>query len=74
MPGDGEEFFITSSYSRIIARELRLQERDLPALLRGTGLPLHVLQPGDQTRLVVGLVSTKSGGNKVLPRMDGRLG
>ena len=43
--------FITSSYSRIIARELRLQERDLPALLRGTELPLSVLQPGDATRL-----------------------
>lgn len=46
-----DQFFITSNYSRIIARELRLHERDLPALLRGSGLPLQVLQPGDQTRL-----------------------
>ena len=51
MVDDAGQFFITSSYSRIIARELRLQERDLPGLLRGTGLPLQVLQPGDQTRL-----------------------
>ena len=51
MAGQTEAYFITSSYSRIIARELRLHERDLPALLRGTGLPLQVLQPGDQTRL-----------------------
>ena len=51
MAGQTDAFFITSSYSRIIARELRLQERDLPALLRGTGLPLLVLQPGDQTPL-----------------------
>ena len=27
---------ITSSYARIIARELHLQERDLPELLQGT--------------------------------------
>ena len=43
--------FITSNYSRILARELRLQERDLPHLLRGTGLPQTVLLPGDETRL-----------------------
>lgn len=46
-----EPFFITSGYSRILARELRLQERDLPLLLRGTGLPKEVLMPGDETRL-----------------------
>lgn len=51
MAGQTEQFFITSSYSRIIARELRLHERDLPALLRGTGLPLQILQPGDTTQL-----------------------
>ena len=43
--------FITSNYSRILARELRLQERDLPHLLRGTALPQTVLLPGDETRL-----------------------
>lgn len=46
-----EPFFITSGYSRILARELRLQERDLALLLRGTGLPREVLMPGDETRL-----------------------
>jgi AraC-like DNA-binding protein len=42
---------INSSYSRIIARMLRLQERDLPALLAGTGLPVDILLPGDETHL-----------------------
>lgn len=42
---------ITSSYSRIVARELKLQERDLPGLLAGTGLSRQVLMPGDETRL-----------------------
>lgn len=46
-----DSYFIPSSYSRIIARELGLQERDLPGLLRGTGLPQEILLPGDQTRL-----------------------
>lgn len=46
-----EPFFITSNYSRILARELRLQERDLPLLLQGTNLPASVLLPGDETRL-----------------------
>ena len=43
--------FIPSSYSRIMARELGLQERDLPRLLRGTGLAPDILMPGDETRL-----------------------
>jgi AraC-like DNA-binding protein len=43
--------FITSNYSRILARELRLQEKDLPSLLEGTGLAREVLLPGDETRL-----------------------
>jgi AraC-like DNA-binding protein len=42
-------YFIPSSYSRIAARELSLQERDLPRLLRGTGLSPEVLLPGDET-------------------------
>lgn len=46
-----ESYFIPSSYSRIIARELGLQERDLPRLLRGTGLSTDLLMPGDETRL-----------------------
>jgi len=33
-----DSYFIPSSYSRIVARELALQERDLPRLLQGTGL------------------------------------
>jgi AraC-like DNA-binding protein len=51
MGNDNEPFFITSTYSRILAREMHLQERDLPRLLRGTGLPPGVLLPGDETRL-----------------------
>jgi AraC-like DNA-binding protein len=51
MADANDPHFITSNYSRILARELRLQERDLPRLLRGTGLPLSVLLPGDETRL-----------------------
>ncbi len=43
--------FITSSYARILARELHLQERDLPVLLQGTNLDRSVLLPGDETRL-----------------------
>jgi AraC-like DNA-binding protein len=44
-------YYITSSYTRILAREMRLQERELPRLLQGTGLPRQVLLPGDETRL-----------------------
>lgn len=43
--------FIPSSYSRIVARELGLQERELSKLLRNTGLPVDILLPGDETRL-----------------------
>ena len=43
--------FIPSSYSRIVARELRLTERDLDKLLWGTELPRDVLLPGDETRM-----------------------
>ena len=46
-----DNFFIPSSYSRIVARELGLQERDLPRLLRETGLDPSILLPGDETRL-----------------------
>lgn len=46
-----EPCFITSNYSRIVARELRLQERDLTRLLLGTGLSRDILLPGDETRL-----------------------
>lgn len=46
-----DSFFIPSSYSRIVARELGLHERDLPGLLNGTGLPIGILLPGDETRI-----------------------
>jgi AraC-like DNA-binding protein len=46
-----DSYFIPSSYSRIAARELGLQERDLARLLRGTGLPRDILLPGDETRI-----------------------
>ena len=51
MTQEDQGYFIPSTYSRIVARELELQERDLPRLLRGTGLALDVLMPGDETRL-----------------------
>lgn len=51
MPQDHQSGFIPSSYSRIVARELGLQERELPRLLRGTGLPVEVLLAGDESRL-----------------------
>jgi AraC-like DNA-binding protein len=46
-----DRYFIPSSYSRIAARELGLQERDLARLLRGTGLPRDILLPGDETHI-----------------------
>ena len=45
------EFPIPSSYSRIIARVVNLQERDLDKLLRNTGLPESILMPGDETHI-----------------------
>ena len=46
-----DSYFIPSSYSRIVARELGLQEKELPRLLRKTDLPVEILMPGDETRL-----------------------
>ena len=46
-----DSLLIPSSYSRIVARELGLQERDLARLLRGTGLPASILLPGDETHM-----------------------
>jgi len=46
-----DQAFISSHYSRMLARELRLHEPDLPKLLEGTDLPTSVLLPGDETRL-----------------------
>ena len=51
METHGAALSIPSSYSRIVARELDLQERDLPRLLRGTGLPVSTLLPGDESLL-----------------------
>lgn len=48
MQRNSESFSIPSSYSRIVARELGLQERELPRLLWGTGLPISTLLPGDE--------------------------
>ncbi|WP_390617004.1 AraC family transcriptional regulator ligand-binding domain-containing protein [Maricurvus nonylphenolicus] len=45
---DEDSLLIPASYSRIIARELNLQERELEPLLRGTGLPINILLPGDE--------------------------
>ena len=46
-----DQAFISSHYTRMLARELRLHEPDLPKLLEGTDLPTSVLLPGDDTRL-----------------------
>ena len=46
-----DRYFVPSSYSRIVARELGLNERDLCTLLLGTGLSRDILLPGDETRL-----------------------
>ena len=51
MQRDSGSFSIPSSYSRIVARELGLQERELPRLLWGTGLPVSALLPGDESLL-----------------------
>ncbi len=45
------EFPVSSAYLRIVARMLNLQERELPRLLAGTGLPVDILMPGDETWL-----------------------
>ena len=44
-----DEFPIPSTYARIIARILGLQERQLHTLLNGTGLHTDILMPGDET-------------------------
>lgn len=44
-------FYIPSTYSRIIARELGLHEKELGRLLQGTGLSRNILLPGDDTHL-----------------------
>ena len=44
-----KDFPIPSTYSRIIARMLGLNERDLGRLLVGTGLSTEILLPGDDT-------------------------
>ncbi len=46
-----KELLVPSSYTRIVARELGLQERGLPRLLRGTDLPVSILLPGDSTHV-----------------------
>jgi len=51
MTDAGDRFTIPSSYPRIVARELGLQERDLHTLLTGTGLPRDILLPGDESEL-----------------------
>lgn len=49
-----EQLQVPSSYSRIVARQLGLQERDLPGLLRNTGLPGSTLLPGDASHINAG--------------------
>jgi AraC-like DNA-binding protein len=49
MVSSKEEFLVPCSYARIMARELGLQERDLPELLLGTSLPSSILLTADNT-------------------------
>jgi len=42
---------VPASYTRIIARELGLQNRDLSPFLRGTGITLETLQTGETARI-----------------------
>jgi AraC-like DNA-binding protein len=44
-----EEFLVPCSYTRIVARELGMQERDLPQLLIGTGLSASSLLTAENT-------------------------
>ena len=50
---DHEHLRVPSSYSRVIARELGLSERELPGLLAGTDLPTRILLPEDHSRISV---------------------
>ena len=43
--------FIPSIYCRITARELGLQEKELPLLLKGTGLSQDIFLPSDESQL-----------------------
>ena len=51
MEAPTHSYFIPSSYSRIVARELGLLERDLPKLLVGTDLEPEILLAGDESRI-----------------------
>lgn len=53
MTTDAESLLIPTTYSRIIARVLGLQERNLSTLLWGTSLPTSILLPGDETHINV---------------------
>jgi AraC-like DNA-binding protein len=46
-----QNLLVPSSYTRIVARELGLQERGLSRVLRGTQLPVSILLPGDNTHI-----------------------
>ena len=45
------KLLVPSGYTRIVARELGLQERGLERLLRGTDLPIGILLPGDNSHV-----------------------
>ena len=53
MNAEAESLLIPTTYSRIIARVLGLQEKNLSRLLWGTNLPTSVLLPGDETHINV---------------------
>jgi len=53
MNAEAESLLIPTTYSRIIARVLALQEKNLSRLLWGTNLPTSVLLPGDETHINV---------------------
>lgn len=48
---DTEELLVPCSYTRLMARELKLQERDLHKLLAGTGVPASALLSAEDSHL-----------------------
>lgn len=84
-----EKFLIPGSYTRIVASELGLQERDLHKLLVGTGISAHTLLTTEDTKItskqqmqVLSNAQSMSGepdfglhlGQQLLPSSHGPLG
>lgn len=53
-----DNFKFPARFLRLLARNCRLQEKDLPALLRGTSLPVEILLPGEDAEICYDEVTT----------------